>query len=57
MTDTSHRSAMTTASQPGFPQRGSTYYVFALGSSIPATASPAGEGAQPTSATEGGKHR
>src|SRR6185437_10691372 len=29
--------AMTTASQPGFPPRGSTYYVFALGSAIPAT--------------------
>jgi glucose dehydrogenase len=29
--------AMTQASQPGFPPRGSTYYVFALGANIPST--------------------
>src|SRR4051812_44208762 len=29
--------AMTTASQPGFPARGSSYYVFSLGQNIPAT--------------------
>jgi outer membrane protein assembly factor BamB len=28
--------AMTTASQPGFPARGSTYYVFSLAQNIPA---------------------
>jgi hypothetical protein len=28
---------MTTASQPGFPPRGSTYYVFTLGQNIPAS--------------------
>ncbi|HVX38065.1 MAG TPA: PQQ-binding-like beta-propeller repeat protein [Gemmatimonadaceae bacterium] len=28
--------AMVTASQPGFPPRGSTYYVFTLGQNIPA---------------------
>jgi alcohol dehydrogenase (cytochrome c) len=29
--------AMTQASQPGFPPRGSTYYVFALGANIPSS--------------------
>ena len=39
--------AMTQASQKGFPARGSTYYVFALGQSIPASPPPSpadGEG-------------
>jgi PQQ-dependent dehydrogenase (methanol/ethanol family) len=50
--------AMTTASQPGFPQRGSTYYVFALGSNIPAAAVSAGVApTQSTGTMDGGKPR
>jgi alcohol dehydrogenase (cytochrome c) len=37
--------AMTTASQKGFPPRGSTYYVFTLAQNIPAVA-PSAEGGQ-----------
>jgi lanthanide-dependent methanol dehydrogenase len=37
--------AMTQASQPGFPARGSTYYVFTLGQNIPA-APPSGGGSE-----------
>jgi alcohol dehydrogenase (cytochrome c) len=43
--------AMTTQSQPGFPARGSTYYVFTLGGNIPAVPpleSAGGEGGSPT---------
>jgi len=47
--------AMTTASQPGFPARGSSYYVFTLGPNIPATqpATSGGEGG--AGKQEGGK--
>jgi alcohol dehydrogenase (cytochrome c) len=38
--------AMVTASQPGFPPRGSTYYVFALAQNIPATPPQNGESGQ-----------
>ncbi|HET9634493.1 MAG TPA: hypothetical protein VFP26_01065, partial [Gemmatimonadaceae bacterium] len=49
--------AMTTASMPGFPPRGSTYYVFALGQNIPAS-SPAKAGSDSGSThAEGGAHR
>jgi alcohol dehydrogenase (cytochrome c) len=49
--------AMTTASQPGFPARGSTYYVFALSNAIPAT-QPArtGSGSGSTPDQGGKKH-
>jgi glucose dehydrogenase len=48
--------AMTTQSQPGFPARGSTYYVFALGANIPASPPQAGRGGEPgASKREGGK--
>jgi alcohol dehydrogenase (cytochrome c) len=36
--------AMTTSSQPGFPARGSTYYVFTLGSNVPAQPPQTGGG-------------
>jgi hypothetical protein len=46
---------MTTASQPGFPARGSTYYVFTLGQNVPATP-PSTAGGQPGAPKkEGGK--
>ena len=48
--------AMTQASQKGFPARGSTYYVFALGENIPAVeppSAPTGESGAPKN--EGGK--
>jgi glucose dehydrogenase len=48
--------AMTQASQPGFPPRGSTYYVFALGSNIdknPPRTPAQGEGGSPK--PQGGK--
>jgi alcohol dehydrogenase (cytochrome c) len=48
--------AMVTASQPGFPARGSTYYVFALGSAIPATPPQPGSNGQANAVeTQGGK--
>jgi PQQ-dependent dehydrogenase (methanol/ethanol family) len=48
--------AMVTASQPGFPARGSTYYVFALGSDIPATPpQPGANGPGNSVQKEGGK--
>ena len=43
--------AMTTASQPGFPARGSTYYVFTLRQNIPAT--QAASGSAQSAATRG----
>jgi lanthanide-dependent methanol dehydrogenase len=47
--------AMTTSSQPGFPARGSTYYVFTLAQNIPAAA-PATTGGQGGAAKkQGGK--
>jgi hypothetical protein len=48
--------AMVTASQPGFPARGSTYYVFTLGDNIPATPQQAAQGDQGGAAKkQGGK--
>jgi hypothetical protein len=38
--------AMVTASQPGFPARGSTYYVFTLGQNIPPTPPQNGAGGE-----------
>jgi glucose dehydrogenase len=38
--------AMTQASQPGFPARGSTYYVFTLADNIPAAEPPHGQGGE-----------
>jgi len=38
--------AMTTQSQPGFPARGSSYYVFTLGANIPASPPLEAEGGQ-----------
>ncbi|MEO7456568.1 MAG: PQQ-dependent dehydrogenase, methanol/ethanol family, partial [Gemmatimonadaceae bacterium] len=46
--------AMTTASQPGFPQRGSTYYVFALGSTIPSATPSSSNVAHSTAKPERG---
>jgi PQQ-dependent dehydrogenase (methanol/ethanol family) len=48
--------AMVTASQPGFPARGSSYYVFTLGGNIPATPPQPGETGQSNAVqTQGGK--
>ena len=47
--------AMTQASQPGFPPRGSTYYVFALGHNIPATAPSSSGGQSGAPKKQGGK--
>jgi PQQ-dependent dehydrogenase (methanol/ethanol family) len=47
--------AMTQASQPGFPPRGSTYYVFALGQNIPATSPSQNGGQGGTQKKQGGK--
>lgn len=49
--------AMTTASEPGFPARGSTYYVFALGNAIPATQAARAGGDSGATHGEGGAHR
>jgi PQQ-dependent dehydrogenase (methanol/ethanol family) len=47
--------AMVTASQPGFPARGSSYYVFTLGANIPATPESGGGGQSNAVQTQGGK--
>ena len=47
--------AMTTASQPGFPARGSTYYVFTLGQNVPATTPSSGAGQGGAPKKQGGK--
>jgi glucose dehydrogenase len=47
--------AMTTASQPGFPARGSSYYVFTLGQNIPATAPSSRDGEGGAGKKQGGK--
>jgi outer membrane protein assembly factor BamB len=47
--------AMTQASQPGFPPRGSTYYVFALAENIPATAPSQSGGQNGAPMKQGGK--
>jgi lanthanide-dependent methanol dehydrogenase len=49
--------AMTTASQPGFPSRGSTYYVFSLGQNIPATQAPHTGADSAATRSEGGARR
>jgi len=47
--------AMTTASMPGFPARGSTYYVFTLGDNIPASPPQTQGGQTGAPKKEGGK--
>ena len=47
--------AMTTASMPGFPARGSSYYVFSLGQNIPAAPAPSQGGESGAPKKEGGK--
>ena len=46
---------MTTSSQPGFPARGSTYYVFTLGQNIPAAAQSSAGGQGGAVKKQGGK--